>query len=218
MLDRQATYYIGAKTPASLWTETGDSVPRMSLTVMNSSNFFFADNTQHDANVFSIIDTFDYIDASGNKLHLQQAECDYAVIGWHSKVEDDPLSASGVQGTFDERLRALFLQASAQFLEKNGTGTEYTRLICHGTIYNVLYDTKTKPSTPADDFAKLFTEEKSMEPVSIGATPFDSVFTFLQAHKANADSVLGSGPPTWQLIFSISASYYTPWKKATTEE
>lgn len=39
-LNKQASVYIGAKVPAKGWRETGNSVPRTPLTVMNSSNFF----------------------------------------------------------------------------------------------------------------------------------------------------------------------------------
>lgn len=193
ILDRQATFYIGRKTPVSDWTEEGDDVARVPLTVMNSSNFFFADNTHHNSNVFSMVDTLDFVDSAGNKSYLKQAMCDYAVIGWHSKIEDDPLSEGGLDGTFQDKLRALFLEASEEFMIKNGRLKRFTRLICHGAIYNVSYNRDQKPVTKADDYAKLFTAEEKMEPIAVGVTPLDSVLSFLQAHQTNVDEILGTG-------------------------
>ena len=195
ILNQQAQHYIGQKIPAASWVERSSSVTRVSpLTVMNSSNLYFADNTHHNANVLSTVDNFEYIDTSGKTAYLDSAEADYVVIGWHSSDSQDPLNDGGLHGTFEERFRSLFLEAlDKRWWEKNKTVKDSTRLICHGAIYNVLFKRDDKPPTPADQFARLFTADEKMEPVSIGVTPLDATLSFLQAHKSNADQILGTG-------------------------
>jgi hypothetical protein len=193
VLNKQASVYIGAKYPLASWTEQGSNVPRVPLTVMNSSNFCFADNTIHNPNVFSMVDNFEYTDAEGNVEHYTEANCSYTVIGWHSSAADDPLGPDGVQGMLSDRLKILFCQLAAGLTSNLASNTLPMRLICYGTILKVQYSRDTKPNTPSDQFAQLFTDDVQMEPVSIGTTALDSVLTFLQAHSANEDAILGAG-------------------------
>lgn len=194
VLDQQAQNYLGQKIPAGDWVERSTTVKRLRpLTVMNSSNLYFADNTHHNANVFSMVDSFDYIDAAGKTAHLESAECDYVVVGWHSKDSQDPLDDGGLHGTFEERFRSLFLRAlSDEWWKKNKVVTATTRLIFHGAVYNVTFKHDDKPPTPADQYARLFTADEKMEPISIGVSPLDATLSFLQAHKSNADQILGA--------------------------
>jgi hypothetical protein len=194
-LSNQGQYFIGEKRDATGWTERGAAVPRAPLTVMNSSNLLFADNTIHNSNVFSMIDNFDYSDHQGNTLYLKKAVCDYTVIGWHSDAIDDPLGSGpyAVHGSLTDRLKALFLKTSDSRIVARYAALNYkTRTLCHSTLYNVQYDRNQKPPTPAEKFASLFTADVKMEPVSIGTTPLDSVLTFLKAHD-NEDTIFGSG-------------------------
>ena len=107
-LDYQARVLIGAKFPLASWTEQGISVPRIPLTVMNSSNFCFADNTVHNPNVFSMIDNLDYTNVDGSQAYYTEATCHYVVLGWHSSETDDPLGSQGLKGILNDRLLALF--------------------------------------------------------------------------------------------------------------
>ena len=189
ILNSQAGVYIGAKIPAAAWSEKGNAVPRVPLTVMNSSNFCFADNTMHNPNVFSMVDNFQYVSANGTMVYPEKVVCDYVVLGWHASPDDDPMGAvTGVHGAFKDRLHALFLNA----INEEG-GDEPASTVCHGTIYNVVFERNTKPPTPADQFGKLFTSGIKMEPVSVGATGLDAVLTFLRAHENNEADVFGPG-------------------------
>jgi hypothetical protein len=193
-LNKEAAVFIGAKYPLASWSEQGTSVARVPLTVMNSSNFCFADNTIHNPNVFSMVDDFEYTNPDGITQRYSQATCDYTVIGWHSSANDDPLGANGVQGTLADRLKVLFCQlvSNNETLEL-ANSIAPMRLICYGTILNVQYAQDTKPNTPSEQFASLFTGAVQMEPVSVGTTALDSVLTFLQAHSANEDDIFGTG-------------------------
>jgi hypothetical protein len=193
-LNKQATVFIGAKYPLASWTEQGSTVPRVPLTVMNSSNFCFADNTIHNPNVFSMVDNFDYTNSDGTTEHYSQATCNYTVIGWHSSSDADPLGPHGLVGPLSDRLKVLFctLTSDSQTASLLGS-TAPMRILCYGTILNVQYLQDTKPNTPSEHFASLFTGAVQMEPVSVGTTALDSVLTFLQAHSANEDPILGTG-------------------------
>ncbi|KAF2839439.1 hypothetical protein M501DRAFT_954904 [Patellaria atrata CBS 101060] len=194
VLNNQTKYYIGAKIPASSWEEKGNTVPRIPLTTMNSGNILFADNSAHNPNVLSMVDNLQFVNISGRVSKYTKATCDYTVVGWHSNLSDDPVGRDGLKGSFKERLRALFLETSPDWIEKNGRfDRTWSRLACHGTVYNVPWNRNLKPFTPADEYAKLFTANITMEPISVGTTALDSVLTFLQAHKANSDVILGSG-------------------------
>lgn len=195
ILNKQAGVYIGARVAAKGWRETGKSVPRTQLTVMNSSNFCFADNTMHNPNVFSMVDSFQYTDASGNKAALKKVVCDYVVLGWHWDELSDPLyPKQGLQGRLGDRLRDLFLSPGPGL--DNQARLDYVgeaRTVCHGIIYDVSFDRDTKPLTPADDYAKLFTNDIDMEPLAIGNTGLDAILSFLKAHENDSEEVFGPG-------------------------
>ncbi|KAL8927115.1 MAG: hypothetical protein Q9208_002499 [Pyrenodesmia sp. 3 TL-2023] len=195
-LSKQASFYIGAKVPAKGWSETADSVPRTPLTVMNSSNFCFADNMMHNPNVFSMVDNMQYTDANGNNVVLSKVTCDYVVLGWHWDELTDPLYPKlGLQGSLGDRLRDLFLSPGPE-LDDEGrlASVAEARTVCHGTIYDVSFDRENKPqSIHAEDYAKLFTSDIEMEPLGTGTTGLDAIMSFLEAHADDSDGVLGSG-------------------------
>ncbi|KAL8769553.1 MAG: hypothetical protein Q9209_004484 [Squamulea sp. 1 TL-2023] len=195
VLNKQASVYIGAKFPAKGWKELGKQVPRTELTIMNSSNFCFADNTMHNPNVFSMVDNFEVIDEQGNKTILNKVTCDYIVLGWHWNEVSDPLYPKlGVQGLLRDRLRDLFLSPGEGMVSEVQLSSEVeARTVCHGTIYNVSFDRDSKPFTPADDMAKLFTSDIRMEPLAVGSTALDAILSFLSAHENDSENVFGAG-------------------------
>ncbi len=103
-----------------------------------------------------------------------------------------------------------------------GASTLPSRVLCYGAVLGVQYDRGTKPNTPADKFASLFTSAVQMEPVSVGTTPLDSVLTFLQAHSANEEDFFGTGTSAVakdilalrELLFAAEDSYNTRSKAA----
>jgi hypothetical protein len=161
---------------------------------MNSSNPVFADYTIHNPNVFSMKDNFAY---GTTGQYLQHALCDYIVVGWHSSQDDSPLGAnSTLFGGLSGRLQSFFCDLADGIPLNIQNSKENIPILSHGAIYNVLYDATIRPVTPADSYAQNFTATVDMEPVAVGATPMDSVLTFLQAHRndtATEESLLGTG-------------------------
>lgn len=160
---------------------------------MNSSNPLFADYTIHNPNVFSMKDNFAYGTAG---KHLQHALCDYIVIGWHSSFDEGPLGANGLLGGLDTRLENFFCNLADGTDDKISHSRGKIPILSHGVIYDVLYDAGIRPETPADKYAGSFTDKVDMEPIAVGATPLDSVLTFLHAHRndtATEESLLGTG-------------------------
>ena len=207
VLHSQAEKYIGYKAPLKGWTEdpTAERVP---LTIFNSSNPLFADYTIHNPNVFSMTDNFQY----DTGKYLDQATCDYIVVGWHSDAGDCPLGARGIDGDLEDRLQKFLCTISDSASSDTKNSTDKTALLSHGVIYGVNYDSKIKPATPADDYANNFTAAVNMEPVSIGTTPLDAVLTFLEAHKLDVseeEHLFGAGSSSVANdILSISELLY----------
>ncbi|KAH8882535.1 hypothetical protein GQ53DRAFT_753584 [Thozetella sp. PMI_491] len=223
ILNNQAENYIGLKTPLAEWqgehARRGDA-DRVPLTVMNSSNPLFADYAIHNPNVFSTKDNFAWgKDASGGPLgYLDMALCDYFVVGWHADTAEDPLGAvdANMPSPLRTRLSNLFCAAPANSDGKDDAHTsdtttvqdngsvDSTRIFCHAARYGVKFDKddKTKPKTPADDYAAKFiptyssssspsspgsSQSYDMEPVAVGTTPLDAVLAFFQAHEHDPD-------------------------------
>ncbi|KAK0117084.1 hypothetical protein ONS96_012922 [Cadophora gregata f. sp. sojae] len=192
LLYSQAEKYIGYRSPSLLTTKyTESDVPRVSLSIMNSSNPVFADYTIHNPNVFSMKDNFEYEKGK----YLQHALCDYVVVGWHSSMDDGPLGKNGNRGNLKARLEEFFCKLTVDATAELENNREKTAVISHGMISDVLYDSKQRPKTSADKYAENFTKDVAMEPVSIGVTPLDSVITFLHAHRddASQEQLLGEG-------------------------
>lgn len=221
-LNKQAAVYIGEKLPAETWAERGTTVPRVPLTAMNSSNFSFADNTMHNANVFSMIDNLEVDDGKGNKNLLDQATCQYTVIGWHSTAASDPLGTNQDKASLADRLQALycFLDPSENIEFARILAT--CRLLSYGTIYSVNFNRTAKPITPAEKFASYFTSSVKMEPVSVGTTGLDAILSFLEAHKDDESSIFGTGADSVakevlslsELLYASEDSYDSRMKAA----
>lgn len=203
LLNEQAEIYIGERKNLSEWKETNSTKDRVPLSVMNSSNPLFADYAIHNPNVFSTKDNFQYgVDQNNQPLYLTSATCDYAVFGWHSNANDDPLSDlknKELQEELQTRLRKFSLVPQPNSDGKNNQESsdkenkdrqenkDGTRLICHSARYGVQFTLDKKPPAPADDFANLFSPDVPMEPVSVGTSPLDAVLAFLQAHQSDTD-------------------------------
>ena len=210
----QSEIFLGRKSPhvhyprkPSLQQEawTASSSPTVPLTVMNSSNPLFPDYVPHNSNVFSIIDSFSYKNASGDAdwQYLDSANASYFVVGWHSDASS-PLPQNGA--LLGDRLRSLFLSLDPA---PNSDATETKRIsdllasdsafdvLCHGAVYNVKYNVASKPKSMADEAAKKFSTGTKMEPVSVGTTALDGILTFLDAHDADsandAETIFGKG-------------------------
>ena len=142
--------------------------------------------------MFSILDTFNYNvvkDNDGNVTSQDQvasATADYYVMGWHSDIEDDVLhKATGK--TRRERLISLSLALPETLAGSSAwlDATDPARIICHGAIYNVNWQNKKKPPTPADDWSQSL---NSKQQVAIGTSPIDALLAYVKAHKADTPS------------------------------
>ncbi|KAK7598454.1 hypothetical protein V3481_000080 [Fusarium oxysporum f. sp. vasinfectum] len=211
VLNEQTEVFLGRKFDLQNWpgTDPRNYLPG-GLTVMSSSNPYFADNALHNANVLSIIDNFSYPRNTNdsnprddNFSYLSNATCDYFVIGWHSDPNDDPfnikldrLSTSNLS----TRVSDLMMQLSPN--EAGDAGKfknlqDQTRCLVHGAIYDVSYDFNNLPAqSVAEDGANLFKPEakSKIEPLSIGTTALDSILTFLDAHQHDSDQASPFGP------------------------
>lgn len=219
LLDNQAEMFIGYKAPLKGWQEDAQA-ERVPLTTMNSSNPVFADYAIHNSNVFSTHDNFSYHDNEG-KHFLSRATCDYVLVGWHSSAQDplspivpdtDPLAATAQ--SLADRLKSMYLKVPPG--EKEPASHDSRRLFCHAAVYNITYDATVRPDTLADQYANNFTSATNMEPVSVGATPLDSILTFLEAHSDPSGNTTAGGnvninaPPsgTSQILRSITELLY----------
>ena len=152
-------------------------------------------------------DSFSYFEDSHDpnigiiEKHLTNAVADYFVIGWHSDVGDEPLVADGHDTSLLNRLKALNLKINSTKEDHDFdsvtellNSTETTRLLLHGSIFNVTFDFASKPSSAADEIAAKIGSDTSMEPLSVGTTPLDSMLAFLGAHdsKKNIETFFGS--------------------------
>lgn len=174
-----------------------------------SSNQLFADFQPHCSNVFSIVDNFEYGTDPKELKYLTAAEASYYVIGWHADEKEDLffgdqlLNAAGggekekpkqepikrqqrldtlklrikLDEGLEESKRRKADNVFKDWLQDKGT----TRMLCHGAMYNVRWDSGVKPkNVPADTFSKHLNETL---PVSVGTTPMDALLSYAHAHK-----------------------------------
>ncbi|KAK1829755.1 hypothetical protein QBC39DRAFT_427107 [Podospora conica] len=210
-LAEQAEVFIGRKTKLQDWTDPRKDPNAKRLERFNlvgSSNQLFADYQPHCSNVFSIVDNFEYGSDPKNPKYLAAAEASYYVIGWHADESQDLFFGDQLTVAAGEekekpkpkpikrqqRLDTLKLRIKLDegleeskrrkaetvfkdWLQDKGT----TRMLCHGAMYNVNWDSGAKPkSVPADTFSKHLNETL---PVSVGTTPMDSLLSYAHAHK-----------------------------------
>lgn len=180
-LDGQAEIFIGRRFELETWKEefspqtAGNYVP---LNVVGAANPFFADYVPHNSNVFSMLDNFGWKNPDGTKSYLSQATASYYVIGWHANPDDDPVLGST---SLSSVLRSLSMQMKLELPE--GTKVDVNRLLCHGAIYTVQYNSEsTTVNVPANDAAQKFANKLS-HPVTVGATALDAVLAYVRAHQ-----------------------------------
>lgn len=188
-IDQQAEVFIGRKTPLDKWTENSNANPP-NISLLRSSNQLFADFQLHNANVFSMLDNFQYGDSS-NPSYLDGASASYYLMGWHWKSEVDPLWNPGQDFTHAERLDALFMSLVDSGIPDVTNAwlqaKEPVRLFCHGAMYNVNWDHDNKPTNvPADNFARRL-KDQNVPAISIGTTPMDSLISYCTARNGNGE-------------------------------
>lgn len=212
----QSEIFLGMKLPAEGWKENttaevrvkallemklGTEIrQRVSLTINSSSNPFFADQTSANSNVFSVLDNFAY-GSSTQPSYLTNATADYCVIGWHSNGKNDPFT--GDPRELRDRLPDLFMNVTDPNDPQLNLAQD-TASLCHGSMYTVNFDRFNRPKIVlADNFGKNFYKGTKMEPISIGATPLDSLIAFLRAH--DVDGSLGSLSSLSQDVVKIAS-------------
>lgn len=179
-IGRQAEVFIGYKEDAKTWNES--TVPRVPLSLLNSSNHLFADYQPHNSNVFSIVDNFAYTDAGGTQ-YLTAATASYYVIGWHADEDQDLFHMTDNSVTLKQRLDAClmaFKDPSAPDIPAWAKSSDSANLLCHGAMYDVEWSSIDKPkNVPADGYSQLINNNM---PIAVGTTPLESLLTFIQAH------------------------------------
>ncbi|KAF3920986.1 hypothetical protein ABW20_dc0103976 [Dactylellina cionopaga] len=192
-IDEQAEVFIGYREDASTWKEVGSDKQRVGLTVASSSNHLFPDLQYHCGNVFSMLDTFEYME-SGTKKALISAKADYYVIGWKAEDKNDILFAdpSLPEISRADRLAALNLRLNEQ---DKATGNiadwlkspKSSRALCHGAMYDVEWNYK---ATPTNVLANKYSEKLNEDmPIAIGTTPMDSILAYVNSHHAPEGSL-----------------------------
>ncbi|RYP41837.1 hypothetical protein DL767_000738 [Monosporascus sp. MG133] len=189
-IQEQAEVFIGRKTPLEEWSGTEDlNAQPPNISLLRSSNQLFADFQMHNANVFSMLDNFNY----GPEKYLTYAKASYYVLGWHWKEDADPLWNSGKYVTHGASLDALFMDLLGV---NQGPGNRdpwldqksQLRIICHGAMYGVTWDYKNKPKdVPADRFSERL-RDQTVPAVSVGTTPMDALISYCSARKGRPDS------------------------------
>ena len=181
-IDEQAEVFIGQCFDAGKWSET--KAQRVELTAASSSNQLFLDYQYHNGSVFSMCDTFDYVENKITK-HLEAAEAHYYVLGWHKDQENDIMHLpnspeTGV--TRESRLESVAIQLDKSSSDPKKIqdwlkSPESSRTICHGSLYDVLWSSKDPPTKSlANEFAAKL---RSSQPLSVGTNPLDSIITYV---------------------------------------
>ena len=87
-IQKQAEVFIGKKTSVDSWTEPKEPGKKATpMTVLNGGNILFPDFQQHNSNVFSVLDNFEY-KKGDDVAYLDSATADYYVIGWHPRQDE----------------------------------------------------------------------------------------------------------------------------------
>ncbi|THC91741.1 hypothetical protein EYZ11_008792 [Aspergillus tanneri] len=189
----QAEVFIGRRTRLQDWK---DDAPHdmADITLLRSSNQLFADFQLHNANVFSILDNFQY-GTTAQPQYLDSAQASYYLLGWHRTDDLDPLWDSHQEFSHQDRLNALFMALSRAgdqgAIDDWLNAKDAVRLICHGAMYQVKWDHNQKPAhVPADDFAQRLGQQEAPT-ISVGTTPMDAMLSYCTARKGT-----GEDPPS----------------------
>ncbi|KAK6948488.1 hypothetical protein Daesc_010255 [Daldinia eschscholtzii] len=193
-IEEQAEVFIGRKTPLSEWTpdDPNSNVQPPNISLLRSGNQLFADFQMHNSNVFSIIDNFEYTDGSGEHQYLSGAKASYYVLGWHWKDDADPLWNSTASTAHGASLESLMMKLKGA--EENPgdwsdwlDATSQLRTLCHGAMYDVIWDEDKKPTTTPADGYNARIGDPNQAAVSIGTTPMDAVISYCHARKGQGD-------------------------------
>lgn len=185
-INEQAEVFIGRKTRLADWSgKEDDSSQPPDISLLRSGNQLFADFQMHNANVFSILDNFEYGD-SEKPSYLDYAKASYYVLGWHWKEGVDPLWKSGATVAHGESLQSLFMTLRGTD-EANPDpwmdAQSQLRIICHSCMYDVTWDHENKPkSVPADGFNDRLRDQKQAA-VAVGTTPMDALLAYCHARN-----------------------------------
>jgi hypothetical protein len=187
-ISKQAEIFIGAKFEAKGWKEkTG--VKRVPLNVFNSSNQLFADYQPHNTNVFSMVDKVEYLDAKNNPQRFTHAKASYYVLGWHDDKAKDLFNLetshtdAKTRGKQVESLRMAINDLPNEEYKAWRESTLPSSSLCHGAMYDVVWDNEKKPDyVPADDACKNLMES----PIAVGTTPMDAIMAYVKGHNTTS--------------------------------
>ncbi|KAI2780786.1 hypothetical protein F4815DRAFT_469100 [Daldinia loculata] len=193
-IEEQAEIFIGRKTPLAEWTpdDPNSDVQPPNISLLRSGNQLFADFQMHNSNVFSILDNFEYADKSGKPQYLTHAKASYYLLGWHWKDDADPLWNSTKSTAHGASLESLFMKMKGADENPNDWSdwlddTSQLRTLCHGAMYDVIWDQDKKPTTtPADEYNARISDP-TQAAVSVGTTPMDALISYCHARKGEGD-------------------------------
>lgn len=194
----QQDTFMGFKTDLEGWTDgalpgsaPNDKKYHSPLTVVDSSNPLFPDYQPHNANVFSLHDDLTYL-KGGRKMTLKHAQVSYFVFGYYSNETQDPFFVdpkaipAGMDAaswpTNTKILEKCFMELrdkarNANWLESPASKS---KLVCHGAMYNVVWDIAKVPNkVPAENLAQQF---ENSHPVAVGVDMMDALEAYLEAH------------------------------------
>jgi hypothetical protein len=186
----QTEVFIGQCFKAEDWDDKKTAQnPRVSLNLFNSSNQLFADYQPHNSNVFSLIDRFEYEDEKGDEQTLAHAKASYYVLGWQPDTNKDLFNlktrgSENITDHFNTLKLAMNGWETDEIVKVWKAGTDASRSLCHGSMYDVVWDVKDKPdSNSADDTCKRLMDDS---PVAIGTTPLDSILAYVKGHRSKS--------------------------------
>jgi hypothetical protein len=194
-IKKQAEVFLGKTWDATSWPGDRPQNPgaqdpnHANLAALASINPLMLDYQPFNSSVFSIIDNFAYIDETGAVNYASGTTASYSVIGWHSNPEDDPFFTTTPSGSASSISHGTLLKRAGLDLvnadQKNSpesiwiSDASSTRSICHGAMYNVVWDYNSPPPDfPADDFAQSF---NFSQPLAVGTTPMDALLAYLKS-------------------------------------
>lgn len=188
-IEEQAEVFIGRKTPLESWSKQDDlnkTTPPPNISLLRSSNQLFADFQMHNSNVFSMLDNFQY-GKPEDETYLDKAKASYYLVGWHWSPDLDPFFQSSAS-THEKTLADLYMKLKTpdghpEFRDPWLGTSDPQRLLCHGAMYDVVWDVKVKPGTvPADGFSNRL-QDNNVPSVSVGTTPMDALVSYCTGRK-----------------------------------
>ncbi|KAI2465289.1 hypothetical protein F4781DRAFT_35877 [Annulohypoxylon bovei var. microspora] len=185
-IDEQAEVFIGRKTRLEDYSPDPDA-KIANISLLRSSNPFFADFQLHNSNVFSSLDNFEYSDSTDSRKYLEKANASYYLVGWHSDASTDPLFDESGEFKHSEKLKGIYMtlkESGIDEITNNFLDSKYPIRMClHGAMYDVKWDLKSKPkSVPADDYSEAL-QQQEVPAISLGTTPMDALITYCTARK-----------------------------------